>query len=144
MSEDMAKLVRELAGVDRRIDNMRYLIEFQQERRDKVVGRMRAALGRAAVRTTAVDSGAGREPGTDHRCIMCQQDLDPDGPAGVVRLMRTADDGAHAVHVEDIGLLDIGVLDRPTGAQDGGDVPIGLDCAGRLGEGWWRPGGPKE
>jgi len=131
MKTEMQDIIRDLASVDRRLDNMRYLMRFQQERRTAVIERMREALDRTRARTaTLVDASRANEPGmTSSR---------------TVRLMTLADGTHEVVHAADVALLDLGVLTGPDGATDMGCVRIeGVEVEG-MGAEWWIPDVPND
>jgi len=132
---DAAAMLRELTDAVRRIDNMKFLMGFKERRRDELIPLVREAIGRDRIRTAFIDFDARRDPRTAHWCIMCQRDLDPATENREVRLILIDNRAQpHALHVEDEALFDLGVLQ--TDGEDGGRVPIGRDCARRLGKDW--------
>lgn len=140
-SKKVNQLTRELDAVDRRIDNLRFLLPFQEKKRAQIIEAIRSELGRDRVRTKFIDFDARHDPSTDRFCIMCQKDLAVGAKAATVRLIHI---GAvpHAVHVEDEAMLDQGILELPVDAQDMGLHLLGPDCAKRLGVEWNRTEGP--
>lgn len=132
---DPAAMIRELGGIVRRIDNMTFLMGFKERRRDELIPALREALGRDRVETKFIDFDARRDPKTPHWCIMCQRDLDPATENREVRLILIDNRSQpHALHVDDEALFDLGVL--LTDGEDGGRMPIGRDCARKLGKQW--------
>ncbi len=90
---------------------------------------------RDLVRMRFIDFDARRDPKTDHWCVMCQKELNPDRPCRWVRLVDVS--GApNAVLPEDAILLDRGELKLPPRSTDYGMTPIGRDCARVLGIEW--------
>lgn len=139
MDSDRAttSLLRDLVEVDRRIDNARYLVGFQVEKRERILEGIRRSIGRDRVRTAFIDYDARRNPGTDRWCIACQRDIASGAKAAKVRLLLIDGGRPEAVHREDVALLDLGVLLAPENAEDGGWVVMGMDCAATLGTEWW-------
>lgn len=131
MKTEMQDIIRDLAAVDRRLDNMRFLMRFQEEKRTAVIDRMRRAMDRTEARTTPVkeDRAAG---------------VRNEATTGTMRAMTMADGTRHAVHGSDVALLDLGVLTAPSGACDMGSVRIGAMEIEQLGPGWWMPDHPKD
>lgn len=144
MSSETHQLLRDLQSVDRRLENARYLIGFQEKKRERIVHEIRKAIGRSEPRTQPIDYDARRDPKTDRWCVACQKDIAPDARAGIIRLVHVGGGCPSAVHADDIGLIEIGILTFADGDNDVGDYVIGLDCAKRLGAGWWRPEDPKK
>ncbi len=138
MQTKLERLAREIESVDRRIDNMRYLVVFQEKKRERIAETIRNEIGRSEVRTKFVDFDARRNPKTNDWCIMCQKDLDPDVEHAQVRLLLI--DGApHVVHAEDIALMNANILKAPNGSEDVGIRGMGADCAKVLGSEWiWQ------
>ena len=120
------QLLRGLAEVDRRIDNMRFLVGFQIEKRERILADIRKAIGRDAPDTTAFPDVAADGP-----------------PVGTVRLLCTPGGGRLVVRDADTALVDLGVLVQP-GTTDHGRVDVSEEEAAALGDAWWRRAAPKE
>lgn len=135
MQNKLERLTRELVDVDRRIDNMRYLVVFQEQKRERIAETIRKEIGRDEVRTKFVDFDARRDPKTEDWCIMCQKDIRPEAANPVVRLLLI-DNSPHVVHAEDVKLMDGNILKAPKGSEDAGMHGIGADCAQTIGSEW--------
>jgi hypothetical protein len=146
MKDDPVKLLADLDAVNRRIDNMRFLVTFQERKRDRLLSGIRGSIGRTVARTTDLDidmpaaSAGTRRPRT---CMACGDALGPGDGTHEGRMVVTAARRVHLVHLDDVALLDMGVLTPAKGDRDKGWVVIDADCAARIGDGWTRRRSPK-
>lgn len=145
MRGDPVSLLRQLGEVDRRIDNMRFLVRFQEEKRLRIIEDIRKATGREHPRTSAVRDATP----TSYEVAAETSDDDPgagmtvDHAGSEMRLVITSTGDRHAVHVEDAALLDMGVLRLEDGVLDHGWVPVARQSVMDAGNGWTRDASPK-
>lgn len=129
--EAMAALVAGIIAVDRRIDNMRYLLGFQEAKRARTVAAAHALRGEGPLRTLTPDPTPAADV-ADGCCTLCGRKAPRKGFGAWMRLWWTGA-GTLIVHVEDATLIDVGVVAAPEAGTDMGTHPVCGPCARRAG-----------
>lgn len=133
--KDLKKVISSISDVDRRIDNMKYLLEAKISERSRLIGLAQEILGRTEARIKFIEFDARRDPKTKRWCIMCQKDIKPGAKARFVRFVDIGG-GPYAIHPDDVEYIESGVLALPANAVRHEDQVIGSDCARKLGLEW--------
>ena len=133
--KDLKKILSSISEVERRIDNMKYLLDAKISERNRLIALGQEILGRAEARIKFIDFDARRDPKTKRWCIMCQKDIKPDAKARLVQFVDI-EGGPYAIHPDDVEYIEAGILALPPKAVRHENQVIGSDCAKRLGIEW--------
>lgn len=86
-------------------------------------------------RTKWTDPDFRKNPKTNHFCVLCHRDLTPGQKH---RLIMVEEDKWEAVHGEDWDLARIEIEPGPQDRDRVWIMPVGMDCARKLGLEWSR------
>jgi hypothetical protein len=86
-------------------------------------------------RTKWTDPDFRKNPKTNHFCCLCHRDLKPGQKH---RLIMVEEDKWEAVHSDDWGLARIEIEPGPQDRDRVWIMPVGMDCARKLGLEWSR------
>lgn len=133
--KDLKKILSSISDVDRRIDNMKYLLDAKIGEKSRLIEMGQEILGRTEARIKFIDFDARRDPKTKRWCIMCQKDIKPEAKARFVQFVDIGG-GPYAIHPDDVEYIKSGILTLPANAVRHEDQVIGTDCAKKLGLEW--------
>lgn len=130
-----------LAEVDRRIDNMNFLMRFQVEKRERILTSMRETLGRTFPQTIPLAF-----PVVDETpdCPQCGHPFDNAADVREISLIAGQDGSAHVVIAADEPLVAMGVLLAPEGCTYAGRGRLHTACAETIGIDRKREDTPKK